>query len=65
MVDQQHAPAALAGLRRAHHPGGAGADDDDVVGLHAGTLTFTAAASIVADARARDPRQVAGPGAAC
>ena len=30
MLDQQHAPAPLPGLRRAHHAGRASADDDDV-----------------------------------
>ena len=32
MLDEQHATAALPGLRRAHHAGSASANDDDVRG---------------------------------
>jgi hypothetical protein len=30
MLDQEHTAAALPDLRRAHHPGGARADDDGI-----------------------------------
>ncbi len=52
VLDQQHAAAALAGLRGAHHAGGAGADHDDVIGLaHPG--------------RRPDAQRMAGKGAPC
>ncbi len=33
VIEQQHAPAALAGAHRAHQAGGAGPDNDDIEGL--------------------------------
>ena len=33
VIDQQHAPTALAGDRGAHHPGAAGTEDDRVIGI--------------------------------
>jgi uncharacterized repeat protein (TIGR03837 family) len=45
VVDEQHAPAALARLRRAHHSGGAGADYDNIE-LHQIRIQFRTAVMV-------------------